>query len=136
MYYATICQKRFIVYFRWLGHVLRWLTSELIKLYSELVVGRRNRGRSTLRIKNVCRYLKSLNVNTENQVELSKHDDNLLPKKGWKIEKSNTLCPLFCSINMFVFVFRVLYFVHDLFFRYNTHSWLAKTFQCCIYEKK
>ena len=59
--YFTLSQRRL----RWLGNILR-MGDERILLYSELVDGRRKRGRPTLRLKDVCkRDLKNLNACTE-----------------------------------------------------------------------
>ena len=63
MYY-TLRQHRL----RCLGHVLRMGAEQIQKslLYSELVVGKPNRGRPKLRFKDVCkRDLKSLNITTD-----------------------------------------------------------------------
>ena len=62
--YCTLSQRRL----RWLGHILRMGAERIPKslLYSELVVGKRNRGRPKLRFKDVCkRDLKSLNITTD-----------------------------------------------------------------------
>ena len=72
--YFTLSQGRL----RWLGHVLRMGDERIPKslLYSELVDGRRKRGRSTLRFKYVCkRDLKSLNVGTDKWEELANDRD-------------------------------------------------------------
>ena len=53
---------------RWVGHVLRVGAEKIPKslLFSELVVGKRNRSRLKLRFKDVCkRDLKSLNIRTD-----------------------------------------------------------------------
>ena len=70
--YFTLSQRRL----RWLGHVLRMGAEQIPKslLYSELVVGKRNRGRPKLRFKDVCkRDLKSLNITTD-ELELLAND--------------------------------------------------------------
>ena len=62
--YFILSQRRL----RWLGHVLRMGEERIPKslLYSELAVGKRNRGRPRLRFKDVCkRDLKSLNIRTD-----------------------------------------------------------------------
>ena len=62
--YFTLSQRSL----RWLSHVLRMGAEKIPKslLYSELVVGKRNRGRPKLRFKDVCkRDLKSLNITTD-----------------------------------------------------------------------
>ena len=62
--YFTLSQRRL----RWLGHVLRMGAERIPKslLYSELVVGKRNRGRPKLRFKDVYkRDLKSLSIRTD-----------------------------------------------------------------------
>ena len=62
--YFTLSQRRL----RWLGNVLRMAAERIPKslLYSELAVGKRNRGRPKLRFKNICRRdLKSLNITTD-----------------------------------------------------------------------
>ena len=65
--------------FQWLGHILRMRDERIPKsiiLYSELVDGRRKRGRPTLRFKDVCkRDLKSLNVGTDKWNELANDRD-------------------------------------------------------------
>ena len=72
--YFTLSQRRL----RWLGHILRMGDERIPKsmLYSELVDGRRKRGRPTLRFKDVCkRNLKSLNVGTDKWEELANKRD-------------------------------------------------------------
>ena len=62
--YFTLSQHRV----RWLGNVLRMGAERIPKslLYSELAVGKRNRGRPKLRFKDVFkRDLKSLNIRTD-----------------------------------------------------------------------
>ena len=66
--YFVFSQRRL----RWLGHVLRMGAERIPKslLYSELIVGKRYRGRPKLRFKDVRkRDLKSLNIRT-NEWEL------------------------------------------------------------------
>ena len=61
--YSTLSQRRL----RWLGHVLRMGAEQIPKslLYSESVVGKRNRGRPKLSFKDVCKHdLESLNITT------------------------------------------------------------------------
>ena len=74
--YFILSQRRL----RWLGYVLRMGAERIPKslLYSELVVGKRNRGRPKLRFKDVCkRDLKSLNITTDN-CELLANDRAIL----------------------------------------------------------
>ena len=63
---------------RWLDHILRMGDERIPKslLYSELVGGRRKRGRPTLRFKDVCkRDLQSLNVGIDKWEELANDRD-------------------------------------------------------------
>ena len=72
--YFTLSQRRL----RWLNHILRMGEERITKsmLYSELVDGRRKRGRPTLRFKDVCkRDLKSLNVGTDKWEEFANDRD-------------------------------------------------------------
>ena len=70
--YFTLSERRL----RWLGYVLRMGAERIPKylLYSELVVGKCNRGRPKLRFKDVCkRDLKSLDITTD-ELELLAND--------------------------------------------------------------
>ena len=75
--YTTLSQRRL----RWLGHALRMSDERIPKalLYNELVVGKRNVGRSRLRYKDVCkRDLKSLKNLDIHEWEMFTDDRSLI----------------------------------------------------------
>ena len=143
--YFSLSQRRL----RWLGQVLR-MGAERIPmslLYCELVVGKRNRDRTKLRFKDVCkRDLKSLNIRSD-ELELLANDRTKWrstvhkrlkemkkkPKKMNKWEQNEfysilfylfvllcTIC-LFCLLHHCAFKFIIIIYFYSLCT--ITHSW-------------